>query len=262
MSFAGTGRFFKGVLKDFTTYIGITTFGLGTAAAQGTAIATKAGVKSLLRQSVKGGVIAGVEGSVYAVADNINRQVVETSVTGEDIDAKEAATAGLIGFATGGVLGGGVTAGVKKVQAVRAAKKKDVTPKTEALPKLVDELPEMTDVEKLASNTPVGRLRTTMDAVVKKIKKTVPAGKVAAVGDDGVQNMTELVETTKTHQKLIAQASIKNNDEFVDYLLKTDLTDGQSQQFEVVTNQTVTVLKARVANLIELQKTKVKKHKK
>ena len=257
LSWNGTGRFFNGVLKDFTTYIGITTFGLGTAASQGGKAATKAGVKSLLRQSIKGGVIAGIEGGVYATADNINRQVVETSVTGEDIDAGEAATAGLIGFATGGVLGGGVTAGVKKVQAVRAAKKKDVTPKTEALPKLVDELPEMTDVEKLASNTPAGRLRTTMDAVVKKIKKTVPAGKVAAVGDDGVQNMTELVETIAPIKELLTKAAIKNNDEFVDYLLKTDLTDGQSQALEVVTNQTATVLKARVANLIELQKTKV-----
>ena len=44
-----------------------------------------------------------------------------------------------------------------------------------------------------------------MDAVVKKIKKTVPAGKVAAVGDDGVQNMAELVETIAPINELITK---------------------------------------------------------
>ena len=51
-------------------------------------LATKARRKELLRQSVKGGVIAGTEAGVYGAADNINRQVVETSVSGEDIDVK------------------------------------------------------------------------------------------------------------------------------------------------------------------------------
>ena len=42
LSWNGTGRFFNGVLKDVTTYIGLGTFGLGTAASK----AGQAGNKS------------------------------------------------------------------------------------------------------------------------------------------------------------------------------------------------------------------------
>ena len=74
VSWGGTGRFFKGVLSDPTTYVGLSTLGLGTAAAQGTKQATKAGLRELLKRGMRTGVIAGTEGMIYAGTDNAIRQ--------------------------------------------------------------------------------------------------------------------------------------------------------------------------------------------
>lgn len=255
MSWNGTGRLFKGVLADPTTYVGITTFGVGTIVGKGAQTATKEGVKSVLRQSVKGGVIAGVEAGVYGAVDDINRQVVETAVSGEDIDLGRAAKAGATNAVLGFGLGAGITAGAKKLQASKAAKKSD-TGKTDApikQPNDVDELPELTTAETVAAQTPVGRLRTEMDTVVKAIKRTVPAGKVAAIAEDGTQNLDELVETVKPIQEIITKASAKHPAELAEYLLKHEFSDGQSQALEVVTNQTTTVLKTKVFQLRQQQ---------
>ena len=85
MSWNGASRFFKGVLADPTTYVGITTFGLGTAAAKGTAAVTKEALRASCDSQSRWW-IAGVEAGVYGAVDDINRQVVETAVSGEDID--------------------------------------------------------------------------------------------------------------------------------------------------------------------------------
>lgn len=257
MSWNGAGRFFKGVLADPTTYVGITTFGLGTAAAKGTAVATKEGVKSVLRQSVKGGIIAGVEAGVYGTVDDINRQVVENAVSGEDIDLGRALTAGATNTVLGFGIGAGITGAVKKRQLSKIeAGKKSSTGKAETpinQKNQIDDLPELTTAETVAAQTPVGRLRTGMDAVVKAIKRTVPAGKVAAVADDGTQNLDELVQTVEPIKEIITKASAKNPTELTEYLLKHEFSDGQSQALEVVTNQTVSVLKTKVFQLRQVQ---------
>ena len=257
MSWNGASRFFKGVLADPTTYVGITTFGLGTAAAKGTAAVTKEGVKSVLRQSVKGGVIAGVEAGVYGAVDDINRQVVETAVSGEDIDLGRTAKAGAITSVLGFGVGAGITGAVKKRQLSKIeAGKKSATGKTDVpinQKQQVEELPELTTAETVAAQTPVGKLRTQLDTVVKAIKRTVPAGKVAAVADDGTQNLDELVEAAKPIQELITKASAKHPAELSEFLLKHEFAEGQSELLEVVTNQTASVLKTKVFQLRQQQ---------
>jgi hypothetical protein len=115
MSWGGVGRFFKGVLADPTTYVGLGTLGLGTAAAQGGKQATKQGIRELLRQGLRTGLVAGVEGSIYATTDNVMRQSIEVSAgRKEEIDVAEAGRSAGLGFLVGGAGGTVLDVGVQQ----------------------------------------------------------------------------------------------------------------------------------------------------
>lgn len=118
ISWDGTWRFIKGVGLDPTTYAGLATFGIGTAASAGGKIATKEGLKALFKGGMRNTVIAGVEGGIYSAVDDINRQVIETSVTGEDMDYARTGKAGLFGVATAGTVGFAATPVIKSGGAV------------------------------------------------------------------------------------------------------------------------------------------------
>ena len=106
MSWGGTGRFFKRVLADPTTYAGLASLCIGTAAATGAKQATKVGLREVLKQSLKVGVVAGVEGAVYAVTDNLIRQGVEVDAgRKEEIDKTELAVTTTVGGFAGLTLG-------------------------------------------------------------------------------------------------------------------------------------------------------------
>jgi hypothetical protein len=252
MSWNGASRFFKGVLTDPTTYVGLTTFGIGLAGKEATKQAGKQGVKELLKSSTRGGIIAGVESGVYTAVDDVNRQVVETAVSGEDISVGRVIKSATIGATAGLVLGTGITAGVNKVASRKAPK--DVAKSVDEA-KLMDDLPELeTGVVIDTPKSPAGKLRTQMDSVIKAVKRTVPAGKVAAVGTDGVQNMDELVQTVEPIKQLLVDASVESPGDLSAYLMKQGLTDGQGEVLEVATSQTVTALKTKVYNLRLQQK--------
>lgn len=140
VSWNGAGRFFKGVLTDPTTYVGLTTFGVGLAGKAGAGAASKQGIKELLKSSTRGGIIAGVESGVYTAVDDINRQVVETAVSGEDIDVGRVVKSGAIGATAGVVLGTGITAVAKKY---KGKSTKEIA-ETVDEQKLADDLPEDT----------------------------------------------------------------------------------------------------------------------
>jgi hypothetical protein len=206
----------------------------------------------LLKSSTRGGIIAGVESGVYTAVDDVNRQVVETAVSGEDIDVGRVIKSGAIGATAGLVLGTGITAGVNKVASRKAPK--DVAKSVDEA-KLIDDLPELeTGVVIDTPKSPAGKLRTQMDSVIKAVKRTVPAGKVAAVGTDGVQNMDELVQTVEPIKQLLVDASVESPGDLSAYLMKQGLTDGQGEVLEVATSQTVTALKTKVYNLRLQQK--------
>lgn len=248
LSWAGTGRFFKGVLLDPTTYVGLSTFGIGTLVGQGAKQATKQGVKSLFNQSIKGGIIAGVETGIYVAADDINRQVVETSVSGEDIDlwrtAKKAGTGSVLGFG----LGGAVTAIAKSITPKVAKKTKDIVDESD-VEKLIKDIDDIESITKTAS-TPAGKSLSAMQNVVRAVKNLAPDGKVVGVRE-GVQSLDELIEATNPIRELVAKAGSRNPDEIEAFLRKTEFTDGQAQALETVTSQTVTALKAKISNLYD-----------
>ena len=149
ISWNGAKRFFKGVATDPTTYVGLTTFGIGLAGKEAAKQTGKQGIKELLKSSTRGGVVAGIESGVYTAVDDVNRQVVETAVSGEDIDLGRVAKSGLIGTGAGFVLGTGITAGVKRysgqstreiAETVDEGKLADDLPGTEEVPDIVPRL--------------------------------------------------------------------------------------------------------------------------
>ena len=141
MSWNGTKRFIKGAITDPTNLIGLGTFGFGLVGKEGAKQASKQGIKELLKQSTRGGVILGTEAAFYSGVDDVARQVVETSVSGEDIDLGRTAKASAIGFGLGFGLGTGAEAVVKKFKG-KSAKEISETVDEE---KMIDELPELED---------------------------------------------------------------------------------------------------------------------
>lgn len=109
VSWDGVGRFFKGVLSDPTTYVGLGTLGVGLAGKEGAKQATKAGVRELLKAGLKTGTVAGVEGAMYGAVDNTIRQSIEVSagrkeeIDGTSVLGSTALGAG-VGLAGGTVL--------------------------------------------------------------------------------------------------------------------------------------------------------------
>lgn len=106
MSLGGTWRLIKGAAVDPTTYAGLGSFGIGTAASQGGKIATKEGLKELLKQGVKRSVTLGIEGMAYGSATSVARQSVEVSAGAKDaISGTEVLTDAAIGGAAAVGLG-------------------------------------------------------------------------------------------------------------------------------------------------------------
>lgn len=78
ITWAGTGRFFKNMLTDPTTYVGLGTLGIGIVGRHGVQQTTKKGIIESIKGSVKSTTaLAAYEGGTYFAADNALRQSVE-----------------------------------------------------------------------------------------------------------------------------------------------------------------------------------------
>jgi hypothetical protein len=107
MSWGGTLRFGKGVLADPTTYVGLTTLGIGTAAGSATKLASKEALKSML----KAGIVTGIEGAALnAAANSMEQKVRIEGGQRSEMSMGELAQSGAFGFGAGAVLGGAVDA--------------------------------------------------------------------------------------------------------------------------------------------------------
>lgn len=134
----GVGEATKRVLTDPTTYIGLGTFGLGTAGAQATKAAAKKGVTELAKIGAKqaakrGAAVGAAEGAVYGTVSDLGQQQAMVNAGGQEaIDPMQTAQTAGIGAVTGGVLGGagGAIAGgiAGRNPAVRAARQLEQDP--------------------------------------------------------------------------------------------------------------------------------------
>ena len=263
VSWKGTGRFFKGIASDPTTYVGLGTFGLVAAGGQVAKVATKEGLMQLLKHSIKAGLYTGAEGFVYAATDNVARQVVETSVSGEDIDKSEVLTSGLTGFAIGKGLGTGVTFGGKYVSAKLKGKKGAPTKETINTDDLIDE-GDISNLESLNNNTKSTikkgldtspeKINTKMDSVLKELDRVAPAGKTMGLGDDGVQNLTKLEKVSNQINDVLLKASAKTPDEIANFLSKSKMAENQQQVLQNSSQTIVDKFNNQVNELIKLAK--------
>lgn len=207
ISWDGTWRFIKGVGLDPTTYAGLATFGIGTAASAGGKIATKEGLKALFKGGMRNTVIAGVEGGIYSAVDDINRQVIETSVTGEDMDYARTGKAGLFGVATAGTLGFAATPLINKVQKAAGAKPKKPNAPATSPDKTVTESPTTnvleasTNLEARVNVEGVTEPKLGITAALMKIREAVETttkrGFAAVDPETGVQKRKSLGEATQ-----------------------------------------------------------------
>jgi hypothetical protein len=113
----GTKRFFKGILTDPSTYLGLGTLGLGTVAGASVRQASKASVKAALKASLGATIANAAEGGVYTSIDDALRQTVEITAGAKDeFDVGRNVVAGTVGAVAGGGLTAGATAAVPLVK--------------------------------------------------------------------------------------------------------------------------------------------------
>jgi len=102
MSWASAGRFIKGATLDPTSYIGLGTFGLGSAAGHATKLASKVALREMLNQSI----LTGIEGAFQAGTQDAVRQDVEIETGGKtEFSGTELAKSMALGATIGGTLG-------------------------------------------------------------------------------------------------------------------------------------------------------------
>tara|TARA_R110002126_G_scaffold48577_1_gene135202 strand:- start:3546 stop:5033 length:1488 start_codon:yes stop_codon:yes gene_type:complete len=110
ITWSGTARFFKNMLTDPTTYVGLGTLGIGVVGRHGAQQATKQGIITAFKQSIKNPTaLAAYEGGTYFAADNALRQSVQIQ-GGEQQDGFDfGESAGSL--ATGMLFGGALSKG-------------------------------------------------------------------------------------------------------------------------------------------------------
>lgn len=104
-SWGGTQRFFKGVLTDPTTYVGLGTLGLATIGRAGAQQMSKGAFRSLLRGSLDPRLLAAYEGAGYVGADDAMRQSIDIQAgVQQELDLGQTLEAAAIGAVGGGGL--------------------------------------------------------------------------------------------------------------------------------------------------------------
>jgi hypothetical protein len=104
-SWGGTQRFFKGVLTDPTTYVGLGTLGLATVGRAGAQQMSKSAFRSLLRGSLDPRLLAAYEGAGYVGADDAMRQSIDVQAgVQQELDLGQTLEAAAIGAVGGGGL--------------------------------------------------------------------------------------------------------------------------------------------------------------
>ena len=118
---SGFGRAASNMAKDPFNWLGLATFGIGTAGKMAGQKLSKMAFKDLLKEIViskptKASVALGAEGAVFAAADDLARQNVAVAADVQDaIDPTEAAISGVTGAVLGERLGAGGGAAIESV---------------------------------------------------------------------------------------------------------------------------------------------------
>jgi hypothetical protein len=180
MSWGGFGRFIKGVATDPTTYTGLATFGIGTAAGQATKVASKQALKEML----KVGVVTGAEGAFWSGASNAITQNVkiDAGVQDEFSTGDLAKSAGL-GVAVGGALGAAGSAvgtALRKAPADNLVPPQAVPAPTQAAPSPAQVAPSPTQVAPSPTQAAPSPTQAAQAAPANPASPAAPTGQTPA----------------------------------------------------------------------------------
>ena len=202
-SWSGVGRALKGLATDPTTYVGVTTFGVGTAGAQAVKQGIKEGVKQATKAGLKQGAkIGAIEGSVYAAADNALRQTARINAGAqEEFNVGESAKAGALGATIGSGIGG-VLGGVGTNIAARSKLNQVAERETATLQK------ENVDTKQIeAETTPIVQKEITREA-----EQTVqPTSRQEESVSEKLQQLAEPIEDVEINSAEIASGLLGRN---------------------------------------------------
>ena len=268
-SWEGTGRFFKGALTDPTNLVGLGTLGLGFVASKAAGALTKQGIRQALVEATKTGLIGAGEGAYISALDDYNRQVVETAVSGEEVDKGRLLKSAGTGFVLGGVFTGSLGyTGAKIGQKAKAKKQTDaeieaeMTEKRyrkndlnrakkmgeEANAKVKEEIKarEKVSTEALdpgSPNTPAGRTITALSDLRKSIAELVPEGKVVGLTVNNVQKYKELTEAVEPLKQILKEAG-KDIEavELLEHFEKFEMTTAQMNAMAHLVQRTASEL--------------------
>jgi hypothetical protein len=149
MSWDGVLRFFKGVISDPSTYVGLSTLGIGTLVGRLGKKATKQGIRAALKASLPRAALVAVEGGSFAGTDAGVREAVKVAAgEQEKINKLNVGLAVGVGALAGGGLGAGADVGgqLLRRRKVQSALGKDAPPPAaDAPPPAADAPPPAAD---------------------------------------------------------------------------------------------------------------------
>jgi len=272
ISWDGTWRFVKGVATDPTTYAGLASFGIGTGASFAGKQLGKEGLKALLKGGMRNTVIAATEGAIYGAVDDINRQVVETSVTGEEIDTGRTLKSAGFGALTAGTIGLAATPAINKAQQLLGSKPKK--PKTtkgaaktadEATPadevtKDINEAGEklVTRVEQEGASEPKLGVTSAILKIREAVEKTTKDGFVAVDPETGVQKRKLIKDATDMLTTVLGKVT-RNSDGSVDtnsltqQILGMQLTQAEFNALGISVQRTMSDLVEELEGVVRRQ---------
>lgn len=203
-SWAGAGRALKGIVTDFTTLIGASTFGVGTAGAQAVKQAIKEGVKQATKAGVKQGAkIGAIEGSVYSALDNYGRQTARINAGEQDnFDLGESAKAAAFGSVVGSGIGG-ITGGIGTNIAARSKLQQVATREASAIQK---ENLNTDDIKQDVSSIVEKEIETTKPKVLDQ-----PIAKDDPTIKERLEEVTTTIEDVKLSSDEIASGLLGKN---------------------------------------------------
>lgn len=220
ITWAGTGRFFKNMLTDPTTYVGLGTLGIGVVGRHGVAQTTKKGIIEAFKGSIKSTTaLAAFEGGTYFAADDALRQSVKIQ-GGEQagFDFGQSAQSLGMGALFGGALAKGANFLADMASPTERFLKKVYNNAEEAQAGLVGFLKEATENPLNVNDKSVVTGATTVDPGIKT--KDSLRRKVGAKGYTDPDQVTDIVRTgVNTDRPEDAEAIVKmlsENYEIVD----------------------------------------------
>ena len=256
MSWAGLGRFAVGAGTDWTTYVGIGTFGIGKGISEGAKMATKVGLKALLSKAVRNTAVKGATaGATYATVDSVNRQTVK----GEGISLGETAistgigaTIGVILPTTARVISNKIGARLKIRRDAKAKKLKAENPQVKNTEEIIEPpISKGSPKEKVIQGEVIPKgstadvIHESLEAVVQAVKKQSKRKPLAVSKNTGIRDTKLLIKLVEPITKLLKKAATTDGVKLQKYLEDASFTVAQMSALKAVAQDAAGQLNAK-----------------